>query len=300
MHLLTQILNYLFSMMPLVSQSSTTQIEKSYFNETRNRNIPVTLWLSSEDKAQPLIIYSHGWNRVDSHEARYRKGWIREILLNNGYNVCSIEHKDDNVHLLGRRAEDIAFIIDQLSRSALLGRYVESAPIGIMGFSKGGATCISAIGGKLRELNVDEDEFTKDLGQEHIDKINRYHENRDFSISRVKAAVLLQPGWLRRFDQESLAKVAVPVLALDKINEESVEVCFKKWMSSNENVKKIDLPGQSHFVLLDEPTEFDKRDLPNDLYFTLFEEGMEGVDRKEVHHTSADEIVSFFDKHLKS
>ena len=285
-------------MLPAVAQS-IIPMEKSYFDESRNRSIPATLWVSSKEEAQPLIIYSHGWNRIDSHEARYRKRWIREILLNEGYNVCSVEHKDDNLHLIGRRAEDIAYVINQLRRDTLLGDYMQSAPMGIMGFSKESATCISTIGGRLRELSVDEDEFTKDLGEKHIGEINAYHNDKSFSIPEIRAAVLLQPGWLRRFDRESLAQITAPVLVLDKKNEESIELCFREWMTANENVKKVDLPGSSHYVLLDEPTERDKCEMPEELYYMLFEEGMECIDRKEVHQTSAEKIVKFFDQHVR-
>ncbi|HEV8052327.1 MAG TPA: hypothetical protein VGP47_07525 [Parachlamydiaceae bacterium] len=277
------------------------QREKLYFDAARERPLDTTFWYDSKNKTRPLIIFSHGWNRTSEPYARFRKQWVRECLIKAGYNYLAIEHRDDNFHFIKRRVQDIAFIIDQLKKDNTFEEYMKTASIGITGFSKGGATALATVGARFRTLNVDEDDFTKyHLGNEVIEILNLEQANKDLSIDGIKAAVLLQPGWILRYSTESLAKINVPVLVLDKENEDPIENCFKQWTQTNDNVKKILLPGNSHFVLLDPPTSNDKNHMPPETYFELFESGMEGVDREEVHRDSARKIVDFFDRHLKT
>ncbi|MBN9466019.1 dienelactone hydrolase [Brevundimonas sp.] len=167
----------------------------------------------------PLIVFSHG----NGGEYRGHADTAR-ALAEAGFVVAALTHPRDNYRDLSRstqltaRAPQLSRLIDHMTgeRFARVSPIaVDAGRIGAFGFSAGGFTVTSAIGGvsdleQIADHCVDQaDDFAcRLIALQPIDSATWRPDARD---DRIKAAVIAAPALGFSFTTDSLARIRIPV-----------------------------------------------------------------------------------------
>ena len=181
--------------------------------------IEAGVWLPAppaDGKPVPLIVISHGnggWFQGHSDTAR--------ALADAGFAVAALTHPGDNFRDMSRstqltaRAPQLSLLIDYMTGTWTGPVAIDRERIGAFGFSAGGFTVTTAIGGvsdgrAIQTHCVDHSEFfaCRLLALQPIDVSTWRPEARD---DRIKAAVIAAPALGFSFTAESLASVHIPV-----------------------------------------------------------------------------------------
>jgi predicted dienelactone hydrolase len=168
----------------------------------------------------PLIVISHGTG--GSLEWHYD---IAIALAGAGFIVAAVTHTGDNYRDYSKftrfvdRSRHVARTLDYVLSTWPAHDRIDSARIGIFGFSAGGATVLVAIGGTpdLSVRRVHCVEHPDDWGRREAKR-----RNVDTSAppppasawmhdARIKAAVVAAPAIGYTFTREGLAAIAVPI-----------------------------------------------------------------------------------------
>lgn len=166
---------------------------------------------------RPLVVISHGnsgWYRGHSDTA--------EALTRAGFVVAALTHPGDNVQDQSRglrltgRAPQLSALIDYMTGTWVGSVEIDDARIGAFGFSAGGFTVTSIIGGVSEagaiqaHCAMQPEVFACRLVAMFggLDLANWRPETPD---ARVKAAVIAAPAFGLSFSDESLAAITVPV-----------------------------------------------------------------------------------------
>jgi len=191
-----------------------------HFTGPGGETIDGGVWLpagAADGSPRPLIVISHGnsgWYRGHSDTA--------EALTEAGFVVASLTHPGDNFQdqsrglMLTGRAPQLSALIDYMTASWSGPVAIDDARIGAFGFSAGGFTVTSIIGGVSdagaiqAHCAVEPQVFACRLVAMFggLDLANWRPETRD---ERVKAAVIAAPAFGLSFTDASLAGVTVPV-----------------------------------------------------------------------------------------
>jgi len=199
---------------PLVVQNAaaTQKIDLEVRDGTRDREIPLRIYLPQVTAPAPVVLFSHGLGGSRSGSAYLGKHWSAR-----GYVAVFLQHlgSDDSVwrdQPLGKRmaamreaasgknfllrAQDVPAVLDQLqswneTRDHRLSRRLDLNRVGMSGHSFGAVTT-QAVSGQAFGL----------LGQRFTDK-------------RIKAAVIFSPSTPRRGDADkAFQSVEIPWLLM--------------------------------------------------------------------------------------
>ncbi len=181
--------------------------------------IEAGVWLPTpptDGRPVPLIVISHGnggWYRGHPDTAR--------ALADAGFVVAALTHPGDNFRDQSRstqltlRAPQLSRLIDHMTRDWSGPVTIDPERIGAFGFSAGGFTVTSAIGGvsdgqAIVDHCIAHPDFfaCRLLAVRGIDISNWRPEARD---DRIKAAVIAAPALGFSFTDASLASVHIPV-----------------------------------------------------------------------------------------
>lgn len=181
--------------------------------------IEAGLWLPAapvDGKPVPLIVISHGnggWYQGHSDTAR--------ALAEAGFAVAALTHPGDNFRDMSRstqltnRAPQLSLLIDYMTGAWKGPVAIDPNRIGAFGFSAGGFTVTSAIGGisdarTIQTHCIEHPDFfaCRLLALQGIDASTWRPEARD---DRIKAAAIAAPALGFSFTPESLASVHIPV-----------------------------------------------------------------------------------------
>lgn len=187
------------------------------FTDRHGETIEGGVWLPDGDaSARPLVVISHG-----------NSGWYRghydtaEALADAGFVVSALTHPGDNfrdqsraVQLTGR-APQLSALIDYMTGVWSGPVAVDPERIGAFGFSAGGFTVTSVVGGVsdaqaiLGHCRAHPGFFACRLLAAHRFDLGEWRpETRDV---RVGAAVIAAPAFGQSFTTESLKSVSIPV-----------------------------------------------------------------------------------------
>lgn len=124
--------------------------EVAFFDQARNRLIPVAIYALSGSKPQkqPVVIFSHGYGE-NSPKSNLAYAYLTENLARNGYFVASIQHELPTDELLPsegipqlvrkpnweRGSETIRFVLQTLQGNYL---HLDYSRLIVMGHSNGG------------------------------------------------------------------------------------------------------------------------------------------------------------------
>jgi predicted dienelactone hydrolase len=266
--------------------------------------IEAGVWLPAppaDDAPSPLIVISHGnggWYRGHPDTAR--------ALADAGFVVAALTHPGDNFRDQSRstqltmRAPQLSRLIDYMTRDWSGPVAIDPTRIGAFGFSAGGFTVTSAIGGVSDALAIRDhctahpDFFAcRLLAMQGIDASTWRPEARD---DRIRAAVIAAPALGFSFTDASLASVHIPVQLWQAAGDEILPAPF--------NVEPIRdrLGARPEYHRVEDAMHYD--------FLTPCSAGMAaelpdlcrsapGFDRAAFHHDLNAQVVRFFEETLK-
>lgn len=182
----------------------------------------------------PLVVLSHGYNGWDTFMT-----WLSENLATKGYVVVAIDHADQRAinpaelpvsfgNVLVNRARDVRLVIDDLSRRAAdlrdpLGEVIDSAQIGLVGYSMGGFGVLGAAGLDYELASPVLDRLPPPARKQLLES---QAAGKKLS-SRIKAVVAIAPFGgspdVRVWSESALAAFAKPVLMIDGDQDDIVD-----------------------------------------------------------------------------
>jgi predicted dienelactone hydrolase len=279
-----------------------------WHDAVRRRPVSCDVWFPAAGGAPvPLVVMSHGAGGAPVNYA-----WLAEYLARSGVIVLGVAHYGDSWQYgaetmdpaaaarLWLRPGDCTFALTQLLESGAFRDRIDTARIGALGHSSGGATAVALAGAALDSAALVEycrsDAGERDRGcgyartsgvQEAIPD-EAIRNSRD---SRIAAAVVLDPAAGPGYSAASLGEVRIPVLVVgsrdnDFLPFEAHADHFGR-LIPNATVLTLDR-GEGHFVYLNDG----KDDIA--VHGVPLYRDRPGVDRKAVHARLAPEILSFF------
>lgn len=249
-----------------------------------------------------LIILSHG-----SYGEPYMLYDYPEYLAARGYIVATPKHPRDNnadssgtgsdLQLVGR-SRHIARVIDGVLRDPVFGPLIDPQKIGMIGFSAGGFTALAVLGAvpdfaRLTEYcqGQRDDGIACSGGLEGKVRIER-PDWRQTPDPRVKAAVIMAPGYGFMFSRKTLQEVTRPLLIYRAANDSAIRHPFsEEWIAENLGRKPEYhvVPGE-HLTFLSPCAPDTTADVCRD---------PPGVDRRAVHGEINAGMLDFFERTLR-
>ncbi len=266
--------------------------------------------LCKESERLPVILLSHGTGGTAAS-----LGWIAERFAAIGYVVIGVDHHGNTASEPYRaegflcwweRPRDLSVALDALTSVGAFANRLDVSRVIAVGFSLGGYTVISILGGITDTTTFEDCVETSPLRAgprefpgliDHVEPLLRNSavfrsswEGQSASCidHRVKNAIALAPApTVRAFTLTSLATIARPVTILvgGADREAPAESCAA-WLNSKLPNSQISLLGHDvgHYTLLCIGTDEGRR-LEPDIWTDI-----SGVDRHEIHR-QAFEIV---------
>jgi predicted dienelactone hydrolase len=276
------------------------------FGLGQGRAIP-SAGVAAQGAPFPLVVMSHGASGSASNYS-----WLAEYLARNGVVVLGVSHygeswlygpetvDPDAVTRLWARPGDCTFALTQLLMNEDFGARVDSARIGALGHSSGGATVMALGGATLDPAALStycrSDAGLRDRGCQYAGRSEASlrapaEATRSYRDPRVIAIVALDPAAGPGHDAASLAQVTVPVLVVGSEDNDFLpfEHHAGRYAALLPNAVLIQLQdGEGHFVYLNSCTsDLAANGVPLCVDRT-------GVDREAVHARLAPQIRAFF------
>ena len=209
----------------------------SVYDDTRDRNLPTTLYLPRNlDTPAPLIVASHGL-------AGNREGFdsIARHLASHGYAVATLDHPGSDrrqlENLLGGlareiaepteftdRPRDVSYLLDELTRlndSGTLANRFDLEKIGMIGHSFGGYTALAVAGAQLDynnlRANCDSSAFVySEANTSMLLQCTALSAPEQFAIpvkdDRIKAVIAMNPITSSLFGPVGFSQLDIPSL----------------------------------------------------------------------------------------
>ena len=332
------------SVLPLVDKSRTSwdgknprPITTHLFYPTESKNTETLLlgepkkelfnagtisWNAAYPKGsrRPLLIFSHG-----TGGSALQLLWLANYFAEAGYIVAAMNHHGNTAlepsyaaqgfKLIWERAKDVSILIKELQKNTEWNSRIDWESVGFVGFSLGGYTGISAVGGITSLSTFDafcqssSKDFTCQPQYEFPDvdaqfdrvkasaavqeSLNKH--NKSYQTPLIKSAVLIAPAVVQAFTSSSLKKIDTPTLVIagskDQVAPKKTNAQFYAKLAKNTNLETID--GAGHYSFLASCTEFGKKILPR----LCLEPGNQP--REKTHQQTAEKALAFFNRQFK-
>jgi predicted dienelactone hydrolase len=253
----------------------------------------------------PLVVISHGNGGGPGSHAD-----LALALAENGFVVAAPTHTGDNYgdqssagssHWLTDRTQHVHSVVEYMLKVWPSHGRIDANRIGIFGFSAGGFTALTAIGGEpdLRAIAThcsDAPEFVCQLllagGSPLLRPEGAPAPSSFVRESRIKAAVVAAPGLSFTFVPDGLSRVAVPVQLWSGEADEYVPYSSNTGPVRRALGSKVEfhaVPGANHFSFL----------VPCRLVGPpMLCRDADGFDRTTFHSRMNALVVAFFQKSL--
>ncbi|QFT54833.1 Alpha/beta hydrolase family protein [Microbulbifer sp. THAF38] len=271
------------------------------------------------NEKMPLILMSHG-----TGGSALQMLWIAQRLVENGYLVLGVNHHGNTAiepkkyaagyTLWWERTRDLSFSLNSILKDENWSQHIDPSKIGVVGFSLGGYTALSAIGGitdrslfkdfchsQKRDFtcegqaefpNINE-AFKKVENNPYI-KVSLSEHGSSYKIDQISAAYILSPAVSQALTQESLMEISVPVSvavgSLDSVAPSLTNAHRIASLISGAEYKEIE--KASHYTFLSTCTPLGKK------YLEGLCEDHKTLDRSQVHESLSLDILKFFDQKL--
>ena len=263
----------------------------------------------------PLIIMSHG-----TGGSSLQMLWIAEKLVKHGYIVVGVNHHGNTAieqkkyaegyKLWWERTQDLSVVLNKLVTDDKWSLFIDQDKIGVIGFSLGGYTAISAIGGitdislftkfcqseerdftcdSQKEFSSIEAEFNKVKSSKRVkESMRRQHDS--FKIDEIKAAFVIAPAVAQVFTKKSLQGITVPVSIVVGTND--------KIAPARTNAQRISLLingaryseifNAGHYTFLSSCTDLGRK------YLRYLCNDHESIIRGKAHNRVSNNALDFF------
>lgn len=235
----------------------------------------------------PLVVLAHGWKGT-----RFDQAWIAESLARQGYIVAALNSPDcdaatysnSQAPKLWFRAHLLHTLIDTIAADERFAAVVDTAAVGVIGFSAGGSTAL-VLGG----AQIDPEGFARTFPESAPVVEGDWHD------PRIRAVVALNPGTGPAFRGDGIAKLLHPTLILsgsaDKAAPEKTNAQF--YAENLPHVEWHSLPDVEHTTFMPVCSVYARL-----RHFSTCSESHPNVDRAAVHAQALDYIKTFLHKNL--
>lgn len=269
---------------------------------------------------RPLILMSHG-----TGGSALQMLWLAEALVKEGYLVAAVNHHGNTAYeqekypegflLWWERAQDLAVVRQQLLKDEMWGAHIDASNAAVVGFSLGGYTALSALGGITDKALFTEycqqavDDFSCKPQPEFTSVLEAFQEVKDsaqvirsnarqhnsYQLPALKAAVAIAPAVVHAFEPDSLRAIKTPTLFIvgdkDKIAPAKPNSVHAHSLLPNSQLFTI--KNGHHYSFLSQCTAQGKKVLPQ-----LCDEP-NGISRQQVHRHTVEKVLLFLREHLQ-
>ncbi|GBC59815.1 dienelactone hydrolase [Desulfonema ishimotonii] len=291
-----------------------TPVPMSVWYPASGPEVPVTFWpytmklvrnAAPAEGRFPLVAISHGHGgsslaHCDTATYLARSGFVVVAPTHPGDNYKDISQVATASQLEGR-SRHMALSVDRVLADPALSEITDPGRIGVIGFSVGGYTALTLIGGKPEKDKIFPycDAYPDDrlfCSGERLARLKRIAGGiSPVHDRRIRAAVLLAPAYGMLFDKATLADIGVPVRLYRAEKDQSLRFPFHAG-----NIRRslpvppeyVVVRGAGHFFFMPPcPADFAEKapDLCQDA---------PGTDRVTFHRQLNREIRDFFERTL--
>ncbi len=249
----------------------------------------------------PLIVISHGNGGAFSSHSD-----TALALASAGFVVAAVTHTGDNFQdqsYVGAprwfidRVRHIHLVLDYMLSEWPEHQQLDSTRIGMFGFSAGGTTTLISIGGvpNLAQIPLHcakHPEFACTLWRQPPGETQPVPTTVWVHDPRIKAAVVIAPGYSFAFEPDGLSQIKAPVQLWNGAEDtivpyETNEAIVRRLLPKPPEYHSV--PGAAHFTFL--------APCPS-LLFPLLCKDANGFDRLNFHHDFNRSVVTFFGTRL--
>ena len=268
---------------------------------------------------RPLVLMSHG-----TGGSAPQLLWLATALVKQGYVVAAVNHHGNTAIenqkypegflLWWERARDLQFVREHLLQNKQWEKAINPEKTAVVGFSLGGYTAVSALGGITDKAQFDaycenaSDDFSCQAQPEFQTVLEEFEvikhsaqvvesqqrEHNSNKLPNLKAAVVIAPAIMHAFRPNSLQDITTPTLFIigdkDKIAPSKPNAEYANALLKNSQLSVI--RNADHYSFLSNCTERGKRVLD------LLCEEPYGMARSEVHRQAIQQTVSFLHQYL--
>ena len=260
---------------------------------------------------RPLIVVSHGnWG------TRYSQGWLSIRLVRAGHVVLSTSHPGtlgDDQSVAGRlrlwdRSRDVSFALTEVLKDRKWSALIDENRIAFVGHSFGGWVGVSLAGGMFDpaaqrvacEKSTQKDFYCDGTLKDDIRGIHTADAAESFKDARFKAFYIMAAGPAPGFSADSLKSISAPFV----VDTAQVDEILEAGASSSALARLIPAAKEivrpvGHFAYVPE-CKWLVGPLLARVAGTPICNDPSGVDRGEVHKQVADDVIAFFNRHLKA
>ncbi|MEN9215853.1 MAG: alpha/beta fold hydrolase [Gloeomargarita sp. HHBFW_bins_162] len=246
--------------------------ELTLTDPTRQRTLPLTVYLPSQDNA-PTVVISHGLG-----DSRKSFAYLAEHLAAHGFGVILPEHPGSDAQRLQRvldgkeqeyivpqelvdRPRDITFVLNALTAQPDMAKKLNMKRVAVVGHSYGGYTALAVAGARLNLANLSRvcGEVEQGVGLNLsllLQCPGRSLENPpvQFRDERVVGVVAVNPVGSALFGATGLAQVRIPTLFVTATQDVAAPSLYEQitpftWLGSAQRYFAI-MEGASHFSIL--------------------------------------------------
>lgn len=271
--------------------------------------------------AWPLVVLSHG-----TGGGALQLGWLAQALAAQGHVVVAVNHHGNTsvepylpqgFLLWWERARDLSVAIDQVLADPVFGHRIDAARIGAAGFSLGGYTVVTAVGGRCslehfracsqargeavpqgpREFPDASRLFDELMARDPVFRASVAAHGQSYRDARIRAGFVMNPALGEAFEDQALARIDVPLQVVVTEGDTEVPPAHNgcRYARGVPGALLTWIPGPvGHYVFLAEATAAGRQQWPDIC------QDDPSVDRRAVHASVALQATAFFARHLSA
>ncbi|MFV0332661.1 MAG: alpha/beta hydrolase family protein [Tropicimonas sp.] len=256
----------------------------------------------------PAIIISHG---AGGNAGQF--GWIASKLAQAGFVVVLPNHPGTTTGnasaeaavRVWERPSDVTAVLDEITSNAEDYPFIDAGRISVLGFSAGGYTAMALSGARvdpgrlqrfcdLTDHGMSDCAFLAHFGID-LHSLDLSPAGQDLRDTRIRSAVIVDPGIVSTLTEESLSQIDIPMLVINLGDEGTIP----NGVNARDAVPLIPqaqyrlVPDSTHFSFLAECKPAGPRILENEGELDPLCEDAGGRSRANIHAELSDIIVSY-------